>query len=501
MKRLLIFLLISTVIFPAAAQKPRTKAQAYVDRIAGEEPLREAVWGVLAVTSRGDTLAVKNPRQKMVPASNMKLLTTGAALHRLGADFRFETTLGYTGGIEGGTLRGDLYLIGGGDPTLAAPDSIATPSFTLFSQWKNLLLRAGIKRIEGRIIGDGRYLDGAPENPSWNWEDLGTDYGAGGNGLCFYENQKEFAVQAGSDIGEAVRIREGYPETPWMHYSYKGVTAKARTGDELYLFTSELAPEGEIRGTFAIDRKPRTEHFSNKYGALTCAYYFYKHLSRSGFIVTGGPADIDREGCIREGFETRPARKAVRRDSITVIGTTSSPTLSRICRETNHRSDNFYAETLLRTLGKREKGVDNYDTCQVVLWSILEEIGADCASGIRIEDGSGLSRRNYVSPDFFVRFLAAMRRSPAWEAYLASLPIPGANGTMRSVLPNLPEETRQRIHLKSGSMNGVLCYSGCITPKEGERETVFFSIMTNNAVAEARQVRPVITRIIALLSE
>ena len=501
MKRVFFFLVTLLTIFPAAAKKPSTKAQAYIDRIAAEEPLRSAVWGVLAVNGKGDTLAVLNPVQKMVPASNMKLLTTGAALHTLGADFQFETAIGYTGAIQSGILKGDVYIIGGGDPTLAAPDSIATSAFTLFSRWKAFLSKAGIKQIDGRIIGDGRYLDGAPENPSWNWEDLGTDYGTGGSGLCFYENQKEFSVKAGAAVGDPVTIREGYPETPWMQYTFNGTTARAHTGDELYLFTSDQAPTGAIRGTFAVDRKPRTEKFANKFGALTCAYHFYKYLSRTGISTTGGPADIDCHGLIRCGFETPPSEAAAIPDSIKILGKTLSPPLSKICRETNHRSDNFYAETLLRTLGKREKGVDNYDSCQVVLKGILEKIGADCSEGIRIEDGSGLSRRNYVSPGFMVRFLSAMRSSPAWNAYLAGLPVPGANGTMRMVLPSLPKETKDRIHLKSGSMNGVLCYSGYITPKPGGKDTICFSILTNNATAEALEVRPLITKIIALLAE
>ena len=501
MKRLLLFVLILSIPAHAMAQGPRTKAQAYVNRIAAQEPLKGAVWGVAAVNSKGDTLAVRNARQRMLPASNMKLITTGVALHRLGGDFRFETAIGYSGRIEAGTLKGDVYIIGGGDPTLAAPDSIATASFTLFSNWKNFLLREGIKRIEGRIIGDGRWLDGGGEHPSWTWDDLGTDYGTGGNGLCYYENQKEFVITAGAAAGDPIRWRESVPETPWMKYSCTGITAQVGTGDEIYLYTSDLAPVGEIRGTFALDKRTRTEHFSNKFGALTCAYHFFRFLTRGGIIATGGPADIDREGRIRSSFELTPTEKAVPQDSLKVLGRTYSPTLARICRETNHRSDNFYAESLMRTLGRREHSVDQYDTCRVEMLSILRELGADPGNGLILTDGSGLSRQNAVSPDYLVRFLGAMRRSPAWKDYLEGLPVPGANGTMRTVLPNLPQETKDRIHLKSGSMNGVLCYSGYITSKEGQKEIIYFSILTNNATVPASKMRPVITQIIALLAE
>ena len=499
--RFLICLLLLVLPLAATAQRTKTAAQAYVDKVAAQEPLRSSVWGVLAINSKGDTLAVRNARQRMLPASNMKLVTTGAALHKLGGGFRYETAIGYSGSIEAGTLKGDVYIIGGGDPTIAAPDSIATASFTLFSNWKNFLLRSGIKRIEGRIIGDGRWLDGGVEHPTWSWDDLGTDYGAGGNGLCYYENQKEFVITAGVSAGDPVRWRESVPETPWMKYTCTGVTSRVGTGDEIYLYTTDLAPVGELRGTFALDKRTRTEHFSNKFGALTCAYHFYKFLLRGGIIATGGAADIDRAGWIRSGFDIPLTDRAVPQDSLKVLGKTYSPTLARICRETNHRSDNFYAETLLRTLGRRETSVDNYHSCAVVERRILEEIGVDIRNGLILADGSGLSRQNAVSPEFLVRFLAAMRRSPAWSDYLASLPIPGSNGTMRTVLPNLPQETKDRIHLKSGSMNGILCYSGYITPKAGRKETVYFSILTNNASVPAAKMRPVITQIIALLAE
>ena len=494
-------LLATLGVLTAGAQGPKTKAQAYVNRVARQEPLKGSVWGVLAVNSKGDTLARYNAGSRMVPASNMKLITTGAALHKLGGSFTYETGIGYSGKVEGGILKGDLYIIGGGDPTLAAPDSIATPTFTLFSRWKNFLLRAGIKQIEGRVIGDGRYFNGANDHQSWNWEDIGTEDGTGGSGLSYYKNRKEFGVAPGKTAGAPVIIREGAPETPWMRYEYRGVTAPAGTGDNIYLFTTDLAPVGEIRGTYALGRKLKTERFSNKFGALTCAYHFCQFLVRGGIPVTGGPADIDKDGRIRCGFESAPTERAASSDSLVRIGNTQSPTLARICRETNFRSDNFYAETLLRTLGKKETGTDNYDSSATVERKVLESLGLRTEGGIVINDGSGLSRKNNVSPAFFVQFLAAMRRSPAWKDYLASLPVPGSNGTMHFVLSGLTEDTKQRIHLKSGSMSGILCYSGYILPKEGGKDTIYFSIMTGNGNVDAAKVRPVITQIIALLAE
>ena len=140
--------------------RSKTKAQRYVESISRSESLKSSVLGVLALTEGGDTLASWNSGQRMVPASTMKLITTGLAIHRLGPDFKYVTRIGYSGSIKDGILDGDLYIVGGGDPTIASKDSIAIPRAKLFAQWKSFLDKAGIKKINGKVIGDGRYFDG-----------------------------------------------------------------------------------------------------------------------------------------------------------------------------------------------------------------------------------------------------------------------------------------------------------------------------------------------------
>lgn len=502
MNRTVLLALLAAIALPAAAQVH--PAQRYVDQLAAEEPLHSAAWGVVAKDARGKVLVSLNPDQKLVPASNMKLVTTGCALHALGSSYRFETKLGYSGEIRDGALEGDLYIIGGGDPTLATADTIVMKTSALFWKWKTALRSAGIHAIHGRVIGDGRLFQGNLENSSWEYNDLGTYYGAGGNGLSFYANAQDFSVSAGTKAGDPVRVAVKYPQTPWMHFAFRGTTEAAGTGNSLYMYTTDLAPYAEMRGTFALDRKPKTEHFANKFGAMTCAYYFWKSLTDSGWEVSGGYADIDRGGYIR-GADFVPAQLAT--DTLRVIGSTWSPTLDLIARETNCRSDNFYAETLLRTIGLRETGHVVYDSCQVAEKRVLERLAADLSQGIVIEDGSGLSRHNHLSPDFFVRHLTAMRTSPAFPSFLASLPQPGGNGTLKGVLRDEPEEVKARIRMKSGSMTGVLCYSGYILPadwdpaKPAKGNIITFSIMTNNCDAPASEVREKITKIVSLLAK
>lgn len=498
MRRLIIGLM--CLLFPVAvlgqasqqgpAQAASQAQQYLLDQVQGGV-LKGAAVSVCAKDACGKILLEINAQTRLTPASNLKLITTGTALHALGPEFRFQTRLGYTGSIgPDGTLKGDLYLMGGGDPTLGAKDSIAYKADVLFWKWKTLLTQAGIKRIDGRIIGDGRLWEGHLENASWSYDDAGTYYGTGSSALCFYQNAIDYSVKATAD-GQSVEVTQTYPETPWMHFSNHSVTGPAGSGNSLYLYTTDLAPYAELRGTYSLERRPKVEHFANKFGALTCAYYFWRNLKATGWEVTGGYADISRGGLIRSGADFTEESPAARYPG--VIGTTDSPRLADIARMANVRSDNFYAEALCRAMGEAATGIATYDSCRVAVAEVLRGLGLD-PSAMKMEDGSGLSRMNQVSAAFMVDFLQAMTGSPAFPAFLASLPHPG-EGSLYSIQVAEPE----RICLKSGSMDGVLCYSGYILDAQG-KPLVTLSFLANGLLDRPAEVRAVFTRLLLLLS-
>ena len=456
--------------------------QQKVDQAVTKEPLKGAVVGVMVQDAAGHVLASREAGRRLVPASNLKLVTTGTALHALGPDFRFETGIGYTGTVEDGTLHGDVYIIGGGDPTLGVTDTVAVKPDALFWRWKSMLKDAGISRIDGRIIGDGRAYEGHLENTTWGYDDTGTYYGAGCNALSYYENAVDYLVSAGT-ADEPVNVTQRFPDTPWMHFSNRTSTGPKGTGNSLYLYTTDLAPYAEMRGTYSIDRKPKVEHFANKYGALTCAYYFWQNLRDTGWDISGGYADIDRGGYVR-GADFVPAYKA---GTPQVLGQSASPTLAKIVRQTNVLSDNFYAEAIFRQMGEKASGIAEYDSCRVAVYDVLENLMESDLAGIRLEDGSGLSRLNTASPAFLVSFLRSMTRSRGFDAFLASLPQPG-EGTLNTLLPQLAPAQKARIRVKSGSMDGVLCYSGYILDEQGKPARIF-SLMVNGATEKTAVLR------------
>ena len=475
--------------------------QDYINIISSAEPMKSASLGVMAMTVGGKTLVSHNADKKLIPASNTKLLSTGLAIHELGADFKFKTRIGYSGTVEDGVLKGDLYIIGGGDPTLGVKDTIVSYVDATFAKWYNAMKAAGIKSIDGRIIGDGRYFEGQLERDSWEYEDIGTYYGTGGNGLSFYRNVVDISVKAGSKVGAPISHEVTYPEMPWMTYVYSCTTGAKGTGDQLYLYTTDLAPIGDLRGTFAIDRQPKKEEVSNKFGALTCAQYFSKYLEKYSVRAKGGIADTDVNGNIRTGiYPSQTAGKAEDVEKLTIISTTESPSLKRIARVTNYESDNFYAETLLRTVSKKRTGSAAYDSCGVAASKVFKDLGIDDSYGIDLVDGSGLSRQDNISPDFFCRFLKAMMSSPAFPDYIETLLSPG-KGSYSARMADESEALKKRIFLKSGSMNGVRCFSGYIVPSDGGKDdTIVFSVMVNNYSGPNWKVMGQLDKIIALIA-
>ena len=493
--------------FSVSAQQSAS-LQAKAETLAADPTFSHAMVGISARTVGGRTLIGLNEDKLLMPASNMKLISTGAALYALGPDYRYETVIGHDGEVIDGVLHGNIYIVGGGDPTTASKDSIAVNVEKTFGQWEEMLRNAGITRIEGYVVGDGRWLDGMIEEPSWMLSDAGTYYGTGVTGLMFYENMLSFNVSAGKAVGQSPVIDPYYPITPWIETRYSCTTGEKGTGDKLYMYTTDLAPVSEIRGTFGIDRAAKRVDFANKFPEYTCAEYFCRWLEGKDIECSLGAADFRLEkGWLDTDFEDSTALKDLK-----ILGSTLSPTLDRIAFETNHASNNLFAETLLRTLGKDLKGSSCYDSSYLALNDILKKLKLDTGT-VQIQDGSGLSRQNYISPDFICDFLEAMAGTEVCGEFVQSLPSPGFNGSLNYNMSGYPATFRSRIKVKSGSMNGVRCYSGYILPsdsmmnKNGSQteglpaDTIIFSIMTNNCTSPTWKVRPMLDKLMADLAQ
>jgi len=457
--------------------------------------------GVLAVRG-ADTLAQYNKGLKMVPASNMKLITTGLALTKLGPERRFVTTLAYSGELRDGVLDGDLYIVGGGDPTIGSSTECADSLEATFSRWKAILDEAGVRVVRGFIVGDPRFFKRPAQGMSWQAEDLGYYYGAGPAGLNFFENAMSFSVLP-SAPGEAPRISPLYPDAPWMNYVNSAVTGPAGSSNTLYYINTEFGPFGEFQGSFPAGRKEYRLDCSNPFGSYTCAYFFHNYLLGNGIRVEGGFADISPSGVLRSDLLfSDVGSRAVASRELKTLGHAFSPELRNIARDTNYQSDNFYAETFFNMFSQYLYGSADRDSSVLAANTFLEAMGLPTENNCKITDGSGLSRKNYVSPEFFVRFLKKMYNGPLRDCYLETLPSPGTKSTLKHRLGNVPEQLKSRVKMKSGSMNGVLCFSGYILPEDGDRSrTIFFSLLTNNVTAPSYYVGSILDEIIVSLAQ
>lgn len=435
--------------------------QAKVEQLA-DKTFANCSFGCYAIYDNGEVIIARNEHHRLNPASNMKVITTACALTTLGPDYRWTTHLAYSGIIdETGTLNGDLYIIGGGDPTLAAenkPVSAEDRAKENFAQWKALLDKAGIREINGSILTDSSWMDGEREEPSWLIEDVGTYYGVQVSGLNFHENRQNFKVTAGAGVGDKLSITPLYPHTPWMQWEYDCSTGEAKTGDLLFLYQNYGTFKGVITGTYGVDGKGKTLMCRNNYPELTAAYEFYLYLQSVGLPVAVDPSS-------KADCEAATSRKPAESDTLTTLGEVKSLRLKDVVDKTNKDSDNFYAEMLLRTMGKEHGGSACIKASREAMTAAVRSIYPGYpAAEIAIRDGSGLSCQNQISPYFLGNFLRQMTLNPQWENFRASL-----------------VKANPRVWLKTGSMQGCRTLCGYILPSSPQGRTIIFSIMVGHS--------------------
>lgn len=476
--------LIALLLIPLAGFG-QNRVQDYIDRqMKTDSLLINAVVGILAVDEDGSQIAAWNPDMPLLTASTMKTITTGLGYEVLGPDYRFRTRVAYDGRIEKGILHGNLYIVGGADPTLGSRDTIAFPTDSVFGIWAAAVKKAGIRRIAGRIVGDDRIFEEESIPASWSYGNIGYDYGSGTSGLSFCENLSYFEIEAGEEIGDPVRITPVGPYSPYMTYINEVTTGEKGDGDNTEYYASSITPVGKFVGTYGVDAKPRTLALSNKYGPAACAAEFASFLREKG-IGSKGVADIRQ----LESDYLAPAQK-----DLTYIAETFSPELRRIVKVTNTISNNFFAETIFKMVGKtlieRKTGEEclgvSYSQARRIIAEYLTDRGVS-TYGYTQDDGSGLSRQNYVSPRFFTNFYKMMAASPDFKEYMSSFPGPGRPGTLRYVLSKADPAIKSTIYAKSGSLSNVRCYAGYVDSKRG---LIRFAILVNNYAASTGKVQP-----------
>lgn len=466
-ERLITFLLLAAAAGPLGAQGNAPTSRARANPVAVSrliDPIVRGRGGTIGVAvfavDRGIPLYLHNADVPVLPASNMKLYTTAAALGRLGPDFQYTTSLYVDGLIRpDGTLDGDLILVGRGDPTISGRfygDSVTY----VFDRFAAELRKLGLRRVRGDLIGDASYFDDARIASGWESSNLLWWYGARASALSFNDNVVTIEVRPGGWVGAPPGV-SFHPRADRLVVINEAVTGGARGGRSIGIRRRPDIGGYEIRGRIPIRSGPLRYVVAVEDPALFAASAFRDRLERSGIAIEG---DIE----VLQGWERRMYA------SPRLVVSQTSPRLIEIVKVINKHSHNFFAEQVLKTLGAVFEGEGSFDEGSEVVREFLDEIDVS-AWGVRIEDGSGLSRYNAVTAKMTAELLVAMADHPRFQEFYDSLLIAGEDGDPRRL--NAPA-ARGNVHSKTGTLKGVSALSGYVTTGDGE--LLVFSVISNN---------------------
>jgi D-alanyl-D-alanine carboxypeptidase/D-alanyl-D-alanine-endopeptidase (penicillin-binding protein 4) len=415
--------------------------------------VERGIWGIVVQSlDRQDRLFELNPRTLLVPASAAKILPVAAAVDTLGWTFTFETALKTNGTITDGTLNGDLFIVGSGDPSIGgrAGDDL--------SAWIAALATLQIRHINGRVIGDDDALEEPRPAISWAWDDLGTSgtlYGA----LNLEENRMVVTVAPGAAPGEPAEITVD-PVAMSRPLANRAVTAERGAGQGLW---SEQRPgelELTIAGSIAVGAAPARLSVSVGNPTLWFARVLRHRLIEAGITITGEAYDVDDV--------LTPERSELQ----TLYVHRSRP-LSEIVKPLMKDSINIYGEALLRLNAPPATPTNDAAVAGVAQKLAGWGIPAD---GQQLVDGSGLSRRDVAAAETLTLVLQRMFDPDPASPWMAALPAAGVEGTLASRMRGTPAANNLRA--KTGSMSNIRSLAGYVTTRDGER--LAFTILVNN---------------------
>ena len=460
------FLLWGCAAFAQASLQQQLSAA--FDKLQTDEQCK---YGTISLTvldaKTGEQVFTGNPNVGMAPGSTMKTVTTITAYNLLGSSFTYQTPFGYTGTITNGTLNGDLIIKGSGDPTLGSWRWTATNRPAILNQLVSALKKAGINKINGRVIGDDSLFGTQAIPDGWIWQDMGTYYGAGVNALSWHENQFDINLRTGM-VGASVSITGSTPAMPYLTFKSELTTGAAGTGDQAYPYL----PTGTsnvmyLRGTYAIDKAEKSVATAIPDPAFDMAYRLLDTLKRLGIAAN---ATAESSLTLAAKNEATPA-----------IGTNllniTSPSLGQIVYWTNRKSVNLYAEELLKAIALKAGKTVTTNNAVEVLQNYWKGRGIDPHS-MDVADGSGLSPANRITSSTIATIMQSTRKEAWYNEFYDSLPI------------------YNDMHMKSGSIYHVLAYTGFVTHQGRE---LCFSIMVNNYNGSTSGIRGKMFKVLDVL--
>ncbi len=456
---------------------PRERLAQDINALISSPGVSRGTWGISVRSLETNApLFEHNPRALLVPASVAKLVALAATVDAVGWDFTFETTVRATGLLMGGVLRGDLIVVGSGDP------SIGGRAGEDFQSWIDAIKSAGITRIDGRLIGDDDSIDDPRPGAMWAWDDLGYTSGALFGALNYAENRLLVTISPGDTVGAPGRLSVPLvaEDRPLVNRSVTGPP------ESMVLLWPEQRP-GEtaltIAGTIPKGSQPTRLFVSAGDPTRWFVGVLRRELQRAGIEVTGGSYDID-------DLTPRPDSAAAG-----VVHTHRSKPLAELARPMLKDSINLYSEAILRMSTGVMGGRTNDDALaalkeRLIGWGLQPD-------GLQVVDGSGLSRRDSIAADTLVSVLARMYDATLESPWMKGLPIAGRDGSLDNRLRNTAAESNVRA--KTGTMSNIRSLAGYVRTHDGE--PLAFVILVNNFEGTGQQAQAAIDAIATRLAD
>jgi D-alanyl-D-alanine carboxypeptidase/D-alanyl-D-alanine-endopeptidase (penicillin-binding protein 4) len=458
----------------------------------------KAYWGALIVDAQtGETLYALNAGRYFRPASNIKLFTTTLALATLGADFRTRTTIETTSTLESnGLLRGDLVLVGRGDANLSnrvfpftgpGQGERSGPTDKALAELADQVVAHGVKQIRGDIVADDSYFVLVRYPSGWTVDDTVWSYGTAVSAIAVNDNVLSLEVRSGARIGSMARVSWD----PWPGpYSARVETRTVAKGTADAMLSLARDPESKVfvlGGTVEMGAPVRKLSVAVPEPAELAAAQLKRLLEVRGVRITGES----------RAHHASAAGESSRVEASQILAQRFSPTLLEDVRLTNKLSDNLHSELMLRVAGKEKAGAETMEDALKFAAQFYESIGL-VPSEVAQADGSGLSRSNLVTPQSVVNILSFAATQTWGEAFAATLPVVGVDGTLEYRMRNTA--AAGRVRAKTGTINGTAGFSGYATTRSGQR--LIFSFFGNNNAGTSRDSSAVLDALaIAMVEE
>jgi D-alanyl-D-alanine carboxypeptidase/D-alanyl-D-alanine-endopeptidase (penicillin-binding protein 4) len=441
--------------------------QSAIDQFAASSHLKHASISFEVIDlSTGNSVASYNPEAVLPTASTAKLFSTATALEILGENYRPETRIYSDGEIDSsGVLHGNLWIRGGGDPTLGSKYFVSKGHERDFLYaWADSLKKQGVKKIDGGIIADASEFgyNGAPDG--WNWVDMGNYYGAGPSGLTIFDNLVQYTFKVPGKVGSTSTLTSLTPNVPNL-VIHNYVKAANGGGDNAYIYGAPYSLDRFVNGTLPAGSSAFVVKGSLPDPEFQFAYELQEVLRDRGIEILG-TMNTARKMEVKSGNWSYSKR--------TLLFSHFGATIGSIIDKTNERSINLYAEHMVNLVGyfkngdgSTSSGLRELEKYWSAKWS---------TSGMHVNDGSGLSRMNAISASNFTSLLKAMNESSKGKRFRKSLPVAGVSGTMRNICKN--QAGHGKIAAKSGSMTRIKSYAGYVDSSSGKKYA--FALIVNN---------------------